>query len=211
MSRAIDDAWIRQIGRPVFWERATLTTQTLGLGGTDFTRTELEDRGFLFAAPQKIVVKMTSDDRRKNITEAGEWEQGTALLTYSARLQIAEHDRIVPFDFTTRRTTPLVANGQATQALGRVYGRDVIEVQGATATYVKGVDVLLSSDAAGQTTLQWTREVPPVAGTRLQVTWLGMPIWIVQGTPMIRDFGAGTRNQLLKRARVQRLDTVLFR
>ena len=83
---------------------------------------------------------------------------------------------------------------------------ELVYVQGLAQPYTVGTDCKLSQAANGDYQVEWLGTQSPTTGAKYSVRLLIYPTWIVTGTPMVRSFGPGKKNQLMLRVPLSRFD-----
>lgn len=214
MSRRIDRALLRRVGRPILWEQAILRTSKRYDGSVPFFAGEPEDRGYHYSPPKKLKALLTSDNRRQAFDVEGAWESGRAMMTFDAALDIGPQDRITFLDLPVRQELELQRGAGSTDEVpDDLSVVSLLAVRDDGRVYILGQDYQLqfTRDPVTEENLvagiDWSpSQDPPAASSGYGLLVKIRPVWIVQGPPMIRALGPGKRNQLPKRANLVRDD-----
>lgn len=208
MGRRIDKSWLRRIGRPVQWEQAILRSGRRYDGATKFFEGEPEDRGYLYSAPKNTLALLTSDRRDESFEVQGSWEKGSCMMTFDADLEIGPQDRITFLDMPVRMELELERGAGDTDSPSDALAIEkILAVRDDGKTYTAGSDFRIERSNGLITALDWSAGVnAPVTGDHYGLLVTLRPRWIVDEPPMVRSFGAGKRNQLLKRCTLHRED-----
>lgn len=205
MSRRIDAALLRRVGRPCLWERAIPSLKRAATGALQFLENPPQDRGYKYAPPIRINALFTSDRREEAFEVAGAWERGNCSMTFEADLELGEQDRITLLDLPVRDLAEIERGADASDPLPLRRGVALLSVESELESFGVGRDVRLETSASGDSALVWIH--PPALGTLLSIVLTALSIWIVVDSPIIRAFGSGAGRQLLKRATLKRDDT----
>ncbi|MEA3224961.1 MAG: hypothetical protein U9Q07_03355 [Planctomycetota bacterium] len=210
--RRIDRAFLRRVGRPATWEKGLLCPNISDDGRHPYSCPYCSGgRGYQYVDPQTIKALFTSDDREEKFDLVGAWEHGKCEATVAANYAIADQDRLVSQDDPVAYSLVVERGSGDVDVLRVPHAVELVYVQGLTQGYTVGADCKLSQNENGDYHIEWLEAQAPTATDKYTVRLLIYPTWIVIGTPMIRSFGPGKRNQLMLRVPLQRFDRVVSR
>ena len=174
-------------------------------GATDFLDGDISDRGYEYQPGKRIKALLTADNRKKKFELPGAIEDGRAMMTFDADLDIGPQDRITFLDMEVRQELELT-RGASTLDTVPLYPR-VREIQllrSGTVTYTAGKDYRLVWGGGLVIGIDWSNATAsPTTGARYVMQALVSASWIVEDQPMVRSFGT---KQLPKRAILMRDD-----
>jgi len=211
--RQFDRALLRRVGRPATWEKGMLCPNIGDDGRHPYACPYCSgSRGYQYLDSTTLQCLFTSDSRKTPFDLAGAWEQGEATGTIAANYEVHDQDRIVAQDDPVSYNLTLERGSGASDTLRTPHVEQLVFVRGLDATYTIGTDCKVELDAtSGDYKITWLGVTKPTAGDKYSVRLRVKPVWVVQGSPMVRAFGPGKRNQLLLRVKLQRFDRVVPR
>ena len=210
--RRIDRALLRRVGRPCTWEKGVVCPNIREDGQHPYSCSYCSGgRGYLYKDPQEIKILFTSDSRKEDFDLAGAWERGECTATVAAHIHIGDQDRIIIDDDPIRDSAQVERGSGISDLMRFQHVQELVLVQGVSVTYTIGTDCSLSVDSNGDSSIVWSGSTVPAAGEIYSVLATVKPVWVVQGHPMIRAFGAAKKNQLPLRVKLGRFDKAVPR